>query len=507
MPASFTVADVSRIVTGKVQHTHFVCENMSVGSITCSAIQIDGHPSQINVAGLMHAVCGTISGTSGSFDLVTCNRISIASQASISSLAITGSLSAGFGSVTNLITTNLTSLYSNSQIVAAQTLTSQTLQSVSISASSLLITGSASSASLSSTVINSAVGNFATVTATAAQVANIVATGTVTTAALAISNILTAATVSAASLALSGSASVAGILSAQALNGPSCNIATLTGSIGVFSKSLSTGTFSSAFATVGSLTVNALVSGSSASITNGISAASVVSASIQSNSISATMLSAGLLNVNSITASALVVSSLSAGVVSTSNINVAGPSFINFGSDQTKASKAGFIGYQLTTTGALDIYGAGTVIGSRNVQFWDNVGLLGTLTTANISLSGKITSPSFTPSWTSVGSFLNNWSAYVGQTPPSYWKDPFGIVHLRGLMRNTAASSGVCFVLPTGYLPVNYAYFACSDSNADTSSITVCISSTASGTVSAGSVTIATSTVTVSLDGVTFATN
>ena len=54
-----------------------------------------------------------------------------------------------------------------------------------------------------------------------------------------------------------------------------------------------------------------------------------------------------------------------AGLTTTSaGINVVGNKTLNLGSDQTKATNAGSIGYQVATAGALDLFGAGTTVGS-----------------------------------------------------------------------------------------------------------------------------------------------
>ena len=60
-------------------------------------------------------------------------------------------------------------------------------------------------------------------------------------------------------------------------------------------------------------------------------------------------------------------------LTSSAGVAIAGSNSLNLGSDQTKAPSAGMIGYQLTTVGAVDFYGAGTAAGSRNIKLWDNV--------------------------------------------------------------------------------------------------------------------------------------
>lgn len=54
--------------------------------------------------------------------------------------------------------------------------------------------------------------------------------------------------------------------------------------------------------------------------------------------------------------------------------------------------------------------------------------------------------------------FKNSWTHYNAAThmPAAYMKDPFGFVHLRGLVKRTVAgfTSIVMFTLPDGYRPV-----------------------------------------------------
>jgi hypothetical protein len=48
-----------------------------------------------------------------------------------------------------------------------------------------------------------------------------------------------------------------------------------------------------------------------------------------------------------------------------------------------RESNAGKIGYGLTTTNALDVYGAGTVAGAHNLMLWDNVTTTGAHTVSD----------------------------------------------------------------------------------------------------------------------------
>lgn len=54
-----------------------------------------------------------------------------------------------------------------------------------------------------------------------------------------------------------------------------------------------------------------------------------------------------------------------------------------------------------------------------------------------------------------VASFQNSWVNYdaANYAPGGYWKDPFGIVHLQGLIKS-GSSGTACFTLPVGYRPL-----------------------------------------------------
>jgi hypothetical protein len=50
---------------------------------------------------------------------------------------------------------------------------------------------------------------------------------------------------------------------------------------------------------------------------------------------------------------------------------------------------------------------------------------------------------------------LNSWVNYGGAfNPAGYWKDPFGVVHLRGLVKSGTVGQAI-FTLPKGYRPAN----------------------------------------------------
>ena len=71
----------------------------------------------------------------------------------------------------------------------------------------------------------------------------------------------------------------------------------------------------------------------------------------------------------------------------------------------------------------------------------------GRVTSANTSITGKAakTQPAFTNA-----TLANGWVA--GSSAPGYFKDEFGIVHLRGAIKS-GTTSVAAFVLPSGYRP------------------------------------------------------
>ena len=104
----------------------------------------------------------------------------------------------------------------------------------------------------------------------------------------------------------------------------------------------------------------------------------------------------------------IITSTLAIGGLATANagINVPGTNAVIFASDLSgKAANAGSIGSQIVTTGALDIYGAGTAVGGRGVKLWDNVIVPGTLAVAGTATTGALTASSVnTPALTVAGS-------------------------------------------------------------------------------------------------------
>jgi hypothetical protein len=62
--------------------------------------------------------------------------------------------------------------------------------------------------------------------------------------------------------------------------------------------------------------------------------------------------------------------------------------------------------------------------------------------------------PPEVPAWTDVSAFSNGWVNYDTSVffPAGYYLDPFGYVHLRGLVKNGTASATM-FTLPAGHRP------------------------------------------------------
>jgi hypothetical protein len=105
---------------------------------------------------------------------------------------------------------------------------------------------------------------------------------------------------------------------------------------------------------------------------------------------------------------------------------------------------------------------------------------------------------------TSIGSastfvnftYQNSWVDYgSGYNPGSYCKDKFGLVHLRGLIKNGTVGAYAVATLPTGFRPPYHQYFA---QNSNGAMCSIAVLSTGAIQVAAGN------NVWVSLDGLTF---
>ncbi len=148
----------------------------------------------------------------------------------------------------------------------------------------------------------------------------------------------------------------------------------------------------------------------------------------------------GALTASSVSTPALIARLATA----SAGINLPGNKTINFGSDQTEATNAGSIGYQLGTAGALDVYGSGTTEGGRVFKLWDNITIPGTLTVAGI-VTKQIP-------WTNMvlnSAIATNYGGGFGIA--QYCKDALGFVWLRGLINVSA--TGTLTTLPSSCWP------------------------------------------------------
>ena len=107
-------------------------------------------------------------------------------------------------------------------------------------------------------------------------------------------------------------------------------------------------------------------------------ASTLTVSSISSNFASISTMYAATLTSPKLTAGTVSGTLATFGTITGTTLNLPGANFVNFGSDQTKATSAGFIGYQVATPNALDVYGAGVSVGSRTVMVWDNLTVAGT---------------------------------------------------------------------------------------------------------------------------------
>jgi hypothetical protein len=68
--------------------------------------------------------------------------------------------------------------------------------------------------------------------------------------------------------------------------------------------------------------------------------------------------------------------------------------------------------------------------------------------------------------WIAVSAFLSNWTNYgAGTSTCAYYKDAFGIVHVKGTVTGGTVGTSV-FNFPVGFRPVENAYFATQSASA-----------------------------------------
>lgn len=96
---------------------------------------------------------------------------------------------------------------------------------------------------------------------------------------------------------------------------------------------------------------------------------------------------------------------------------------------------------------------------------------------------------------------LNSWTQYASSTTRGYFKDPVGVVHLRGRLVTTGASGTTAFQLPAGYRSdSSYPRFALPAANG-TTPVAAFVIIDPSGNVN---ITYASGATDVSINGVTF---
>lgn len=114
--------------------------------------------------------------------------------------------------------------------------------------------------------------------------------------------------------------------------------------------------------------------------------------------------------------------------------------------------------------------------------------------TTQIATTAFVATALTLPSWTAP-TLINSWVNFgAGFNNAGYYKDPFGVVHLRGFIKD-GTSGSVMFVLPAGSRPTNSEVFAAA---ANSAFATLLIDNAGNVTHNGGSTTW------FSLDGVTF---
>jgi hypothetical protein len=70
--------------------------------------------------------------------------------------------------------------------------------------------------------------------------------------------------------------------------------------------------------------------------------------------------------------------------------------------------------------------------------------------------------------------FKNGWAhASANESRAGFYKDPFGVVHLKGVLRNTTNDDSVAFTLPQGDRPSKTLTMAASGPNASSAAVNV----------------------------------
>ncbi|MBM4253016.1 MAG: hypothetical protein FJ146_13670 [Deltaproteobacteria bacterium] len=102
----------------------------------------------------------------------------------------------------------------------------------------------------------------------------------------------------------------------------------------------------------------------------------------------------------------------------------------------------------------------------------DNVGIGSVAPTAALDVTGNINvSGSIAIEDWNTPTFQNSWVNYGGTWEPAgYYKDKFGVVHLKGLIKNGTLNQAA-FTLPVGYRPNYGRHLATLSGNGNTACI------------------------------------
>ena len=194
----------------------------------------------------------------------------------------------------------------------------------------------------------------------------------------------TLAALTATSFSNTGNETIAGTLGVTGAT-------TLAGKLTV-SSTVGVGTITALNASMGTSSVQSILLGQSSSNNN----VAQITYNYASSGSSSNNISLGLygttqpLTVYSNNVAVTGALGVSGVTTATTGVNLPGAQVVNFGSDQTKTTSAGNIGYQALTVGALDIVGAGTSSTSRIVKLWDTLYVAGNYVQLGMTLGGPM---------------------------------------------------------------------------------------------------------------------